>query len=96
MGEIDRCEACGKATETVHGRCTNCWHLKRPDLVWGPPPAKASLRDEISGWLLDGLFLVPGAVVILLAVFVFGSDVVILIGIVLVLLGALRFTDLVD
>jgi hypothetical protein len=85
------CSGCGKATKTVAGRCPNCGVAKTAAGV--PPPrylAGGSLWDDLDDLLWFALLLAPGLVLLALALFVVASDVVLILGIVLVLAALVR------
>jgi hypothetical protein len=92
--EPDLCEACGKTTLSVHGRCPNCWQIKRPDLILPVRHPRISLTEALWDLLGDLAWLFPGAAVTALALFVVGDDAVLIVGLVLLLSGgAIKFRD---
>jgi hypothetical protein len=92
--EADYCDGCGKMTVTVHGRCPNCWHEKRLDRV----PRRESRQKSVAELFGDGLgelaWFLPGVALIVLAIVVFGDDILLAIGLLVLLSGgALKFGD---
>jgi hypothetical protein len=81
-------------TATVHGRCPNCWHEKRPELVLRREPRQRSLTQVLGDGFVELAWFFPGLVLIVLAIVVFANDILVAIGL-LVLLGggALKFGD---
>lgn len=95
----DLCDGCGKQTLTIHGLCSQCWYPKRPESIPAASRRPASLGDLF--W--DGLesafenlvWFFPGLALILLALFAFGSDILLGVGVAALLGGGwLKFSDL--
>jgi hypothetical protein len=94
MPEPDRCDGCGEMTVTVHGRCPNCWHEKGPVVVRRTEPRQRSPAESLLDELIDLAWFFPGGALIVLAVLVLGSEVLLVIGLLLLLLGgAVKFGD---
>jgi hypothetical protein len=92
--EADYCARCRKVTVTVHGRCSNCWHEKRPDLVLRREPRQRSLAEVVGEGLIELAWFVPGVALIVLAIVVFGDDILLAVGVLVLLFGgALKFGD---
>jgi hypothetical protein len=92
MQEADYCDACGNMTVTTHGRCPNCWHERRPELVLRREPRQASLKQVVGDGLVVLGWFFPGLPLIVLAIVVFGNDVLLAIGLLGLLGGgALKF-----
>src|SRR5688572_19188427 len=84
------CRACGRRTRTIHGLCPHCGAAKGG----GPPVRYERIAqgdfwgdvDRLFSWtLFFGLWLVPGLALIILALFVLASDVLLLLGLLLLL-----------
>ena len=79
-------------TVTVHGRCPNCWHEKRPEVVPRREPRQRSPAELLWDGLFDLAWFFPGIALTALAVFVLGDEVLVVIGLVLLLSGgAVKF-----
>ncbi len=78
------CPQCGRRTRTVRGLCPHCGLLKTDS-----PPVPATRRwvggsfgDDVEDMARIGLMLVPGLVIAVIAVFVLGSDLLLVVALV--------------
>jgi hypothetical protein len=79
MAAPDLCPNCGEVTETIGGRCPNCWYPKQPEQVPAGRRHTPSFFDDLDGVGLRLVLLSPGLAVALVGIAT-GSRVVLVIG----------------
>lgn len=93
MAEPASCPNCGELIHAVAGRCPNCWFALRPELLPAENPYSPPLLDDDDGDGPRTILLAPGLVVALVGVAV-GSRVVLIVGVVVMGIGALLIRGL--
>ena len=79
MDEPEFCPGCGKITETVTGRCPECWYVKHPEFLPAERRVGPGYLDDLGGFSLRVLLITPGLAVALVGIAT-GSRTVLIIG----------------